>query len=107
MLGENEYKTTPDKPNSSNDLKFMRDIIMTYLHNRYGILFTYDGDQYENGYPHRIQTIYDAQKVMEDIIRKDPTILMRLKYDEYFDWEQAAEMNIYEDGRDFEYINLL
>jgi hypothetical protein len=107
VLGENEYKTTPDKPNSSNDLKFMRDIIMTYLHNRYGILFTYDGDQYENGYPHRIQTIYDAQKVMEDIIRKDPTILMRLKYDEYFDWEQAAEMNIYEDGRDFEYINLL
>jgi hypothetical protein len=97
-----KYTTTPNKPNLSNDLRIIKNIIslIPNFENKYGISFIYDGRQHNNGYPDTIQTIYDAKKVFENIIKN---LNLLPKYKSHW---ATAEMHIYEDGRDFEYNDI-
>jgi hypothetical protein len=92
--------------NQSADLRFML-IFNSYIQNisGYKIIYKYDYGTPENltsGIPNkRINNIHDAKYVIENL-----EVGWKNKLNNKYDanWKKAAVMNIYQDGRDYEFI---
>ena len=105
------YNIFPNIPNQSIDLRFM-----TYLHKYFtditGFTITYTGDYgtpelLESGLPDKqINNIYDAKLFLEENVELNNYYQENIgkKYNE--EWEKVAIINVYEDGREYEYIQL-
>jgi hypothetical protein len=105
------YNIFSNIPNQSIDLRFM-----TYLHNYFreitGFNITYTGDYgtpelLETGLPDKqINNIYDAKLFLEENAELNTYYQENIvkKYNER--WEKVAIINVYEDGREYEYIQL-
>jgi hypothetical protein len=89
---------------------------MTYLHKYFtditGFTITYTGDYgtpelLESGLPDKqINNIYDAKLFLEENVELNNYYQENIgkKYNE--EWEKVAIINVYEDGREYEYIQL-
>jgi hypothetical protein len=105
------YNILPNIPNQSVDLRFM-----TYLNNYFRIItgfnVTYTNtygtpELLESGLPDKqINNIYDAKLFLEENVELNTYYRKNIgkKYNEK--WEKVAIINVYEDGREYEYIQL-
>jgi hypothetical protein len=102
------FNIFPNIPNQSHDLRFMNDMYSYFKQiSGYDIVYKNKFGTPENlisGIPDKkINNIHDAKHVIEKL---DPVWKNKLikKYDAT--WTKVAIMNIYQDGRDYEYILL-
>ena len=106
------YDVYPDIPNQSHDLRFMSDksTIKNYIKQVTGCDIRY---KTKYGTPelltsglsnHQINNIHDAKTAIEQLIPSDFKAKINKKYDST--WRQVATMNIYQDGRDYEFIQI-
>ena len=105
------YYVYPDRPNQSHDLRFMSDrTIKDYIKHVTGCDIRYKTNY---GTPelltsglssHQINNIRDAKTAIEKLISSEFKAKINKKYDST--WRQVATMNIYQDGRDYEFIQI-
>jgi hypothetical protein len=100
------YDIFPNIPNQSMDLRFLhsfKNFISQITGYKVTFLTTYGTpENLTRGIPNRkINNIHDAKYVFEHL---DPA--WKIKIDKKYDstWTKAAVMNIYQDGRDYEFI---
>ena len=101
------YDTYPNKPNQSHDLRFMR--IFDQIFKDWGVQINYKHtygtpENLVSGLPDKINNIHDVKKHVEHRNLAYKTKLILRKYD--VTWKKMAIMNIYQDGRDYEFITL-
>jgi hypothetical protein len=100
----------PNKPNQSSDLLFMNQVFSD-IFKYWGYSIVYQGqhgtpENLINGLPdHKINNIHDARKILQVHYLGTLHKSIHKKYDST--WEKVAVMNIYDDGRDYEFIQLV
>jgi len=110
------YDVYPDRPNQSHDLRFMADnsTIKNYIKQ-----VTDCNIIYEDGFGtpelltsgltiNQIHNIHDAKAAIEKLLQPDFKPGFKQKINKKYDstWRQVATMNIYQDGRDYEFIQI-
>jgi hypothetical protein len=106
------YDTYPNKPNQSHDLRFINECLFEYFKQSWNIIINYNEpfgtpEKLESGLtenPKKINNIHDVKTFVESKSVNLNKKLLLNKYDAT--WKKMAIMNIYQDGRDYEFITL-
>jgi len=100
----NFYWIDPTQPNLSHDLRFASYIKDSLLTNPHMKSFTYNAKygtpEDMTGDKHNIKSIFDLRDYLEYII---PSFNSAKNEKKYASWKVAATMDIYDDGRDYEF----
>lgn len=101
----NFYWIDPTKPNLSHDLRFansIKDILIPALYS-FEFKTTYGTPEDMTGDKDNVKNIFDLRDFLEEIMLSYNPLKNEKKY---ATWKVAATMDIYDDGRDYEFVIL-